>query len=161
VINLKSKNKFILLIALVIGGIDQLIKYIIINKLELFESIRIFKNFNITYVNNTGAAFSILSGNVFILIILGIILTYLFYKYFIKNKVLNKIEIIIYGILFGGVLGNFIDRIFRNSVIDYLDIKIFNYDFPVFNFADIAIVCSIIVLIILIIRGEKNENSNK
>ena len=160
-INLKSKNKFILLIALVIGGIDQLIKYIIINKLELFESIRIFKNFNITYVNNTGAAFSILSGNVFILIILGIILTYLFYKYFIKNKVLNKIEIIIYGILFGGVLGNFIDRIFRNSVIDYLDIKIFNYDFPVFNFADIAIVCSIIVLIILIIRGEKNENSNK
>ncbi|HPF83683.1 MAG TPA: signal peptidase II [Bacilli bacterium] len=158
---MKSKNKFILLIALVIGGIDQLIKYIIINKLELFESIRIFKNFNITYVNNTGAAFSILSGNVFILIILGIILTYLFYKYFIKNKVLNKIEIIIYGILFGGVLGNFIDRIFRNSVIDYLDIKIFNYDFPVFNFADIAIVCSIIVLIILIIRGEKNENSNK
>ena len=54
--------------------------------------------------------------------------------------------------LIGGILGNLIDRIFRGYVVDFLDFKIFGYDYPVFNFADIFITISIIFIIIDIIR---------
>ena len=60
-----------------------------------------------------------------------------------------------------GVLGNFVDRVINRAVIDYLDFKIFNYNFPIFNLADILIVVGITVMILEIIiqeRGEKNAN---
>ena len=63
-----------------------------------------------------------------------------------------------YGVLVGGIIGNLIDRIIFNSVTDYIGLVFGTYYYPVFNFADIGIVLSIIVLIILEFRGEKNGN---
>lgn len=63
---------------------------------------------------------------------------------------------IIYGILLGGIIGNLIDRIIYGYVIDYLNFNIFGYNFPVFNFADICIVISIFIIIIEILKGDKN-----
>ena len=53
-----------------------------------------------------------------------------------------------YGMLFGGVIGNLIDRLFRGYVIDFLNFQFFSYDFPVFNIADCFIVVSIIFIVI-------------
>ena len=63
--------------------------------------------------------------------------------------------------LYAGIFGNFIDRLFHGYVIDFLDFKIFNYDFPIFNFADICIVVGTFLVIIAIFRGEDNENNSR
>lgn len=151
--------KKILPISFILLIIDQILKFVVINNMNLNNSIIIIKNFfNITYVRNIGAAWSILSGNRYFLIIISIISFYLIYRYLIKDKLLNKLETIVYATLIGGLLGNLTDRIVYGYVIDYLDFKIFNYNYPIFNFADICIVVSVICLL-FIIRGEKNEDN--
>lgn len=154
------KKKLIPVIALIILIIDQIIKYIIRKNMNLYESINIIKNFfKITYVKNIGAAWSIFSGMQLPLIIFTILVTIFLYFYFVKGKELKKHEIIIYGTMLGGILGNLMDRIFLNGVIDYLDFIILGYDFPIFNLADISIVLSMGILFLIEFRGEKNGNN--
>ena len=78
---------------------------------------------------------------------------------FKKERRINTYKIIMYSMLFGGVVGNFIDRIFYGYVIDFIDIYIFKYNFPIFNIADIMIVCGTILLLYeMLLKGEHNEN---
>lgn len=152
--------KKILPITIISLLLDQIVKILVINNMNLFDSINIIDNFfKITYVRNTGAAWSILSGNTILLIFISLIALVAIYLYFIKNKQLNKLENISYGLLIGGILGNLVDRIIHGYVIDYLDFKIINYDFPIFNIADICIVISIILIGISLIVGEMNERN--
>ena len=155
--------KKILPISLLFVVIDQIVKILVISKLALQQSITIINNFfNITYVRNTGAAWSILSGNVLLLIMISVLALVAIYYYLIKDKELNKIDIVSYSMLIGGIIGNLIDRIVHGYVIDYLDFKIFNYNFPIFNIADTLIVISIIIIGISLIVGEYREhNRNK
>ena len=156
------KNKTIYIIALICIILDQIVKIILINNLTLFERIPIINNFFfLTNVRKEGAAWSILSGNTYILILTGFLVIYLLYRFFIKGNSLKNIDKVIYGVLYGGIIGNLIDRIFRGYVIDYLDFIIFKYDFPVFNLADIMIVVAMFLFAITILRGEENANSNK
>ena len=152
--------KKILPITIIVLLLDQLVKITVINNMNLFDSINIINDFlSITYVRNTGAAWSILSGSTLLLILISIIALVAIYLYFIKDKKLNKLENISYGLLMGGILGNLIDRIIYGYVIDYLDFRIINYDFPIFNIADICIVISIILIGITLIVGEVNERN--
>lgn len=155
--------KKILPISLLLVVIDQIVKILVISKLALQQSITIINNFfNITYVRNTGAAWSILSGNVLLLIMISVLALVVIYYYLIKDKELNKIDIVSYSMLIGGIIGNLIDRIVHGYVIDYLDFKIFNYNFPIFNIADTLIVISIIIIGISLIVGEyREQNRNK
>lgn len=155
--------KKILPISLLLIVIDQIVKILVINKMALQQSITIINNFfNITYVRNTGAAWSILSGNVLLLIMISVLALITIYYYLIKDKDLNKIDIVSYSMLIGGIIGNLIDRIVHGYVIDYLDFKIFNYNFPIFNIADTLIVISIIIIGISLIVGEyREQNRNK
>lgn len=143
----------------IISGIiillDQLIKIIITKVIELNTHVIVLdKFFYIANVHNEGAAFSILSGSSILLISIGIIAIIAIYFLFIKNKILNKIDIIIYGLLIGGIVGNLIDRVVFNYVIDYLEFIIFKYHYPIFNLADICIVVSVILMIIINIKEE-------
>lgn len=155
--------KKILPISLLLIVIDQIVKILVINKMALQQSIIVINNFfNITYVRNTGAAWSILSGNVLLLIMISVLALVTIYYYLIKDKDLNKIDIVSYSMLIGGIIGNLIDRIVHGYVIDYLDFKIFNYNFPIFNIADTLIVISIIIIGINLIVGEyREQNRNK
>jgi len=158
-----SEMKKILPISLLLIVIDQIVKILVINKMALQQSIIVINNFfNITYVRNTGAAWSILSGNVLLLIMISVLALVTIYYYLIKDKDLNKIDIVSYSMLIGGIIGNLIDRIVHGFVIDYLDFKIFNYNFPIFNIADTLIVISIIIIGISLIVGEyREQNRNK
>ena len=94
-------------------------------------------------------------NNQIIIIIVNIIVIFILSKFLIKNyKTLNK-QVRIFGtMVISGGLSNLIDRFARGYVVDYIDInQIYNY--PVFNIADIFIVCGIFIIIFLEFRGEK------
>ena len=142
--------------------IDQIIKLIISINMNVADSINVIKNFfRITYLQNTGAAFSIFSGNRIFLILITLVALLLIYFILIKGKEITKVETICYGLLIGGIIGNLIDRIAFGYVIDFLDFLIFNYNFPVFNIADTFIVISVFLIIIDTFRGDKNEVSSR
>ena len=153
--------KKIMFLSILIVALDQIVKSVINYFMTLNSSIIIIKDFfSLTYVMNSGAAWSILTGHTWLLILLAILALNLIYIFLIKDKNLSKIETIIYSLLIGGILGNLIDRIIYGKVVDYLDFKIFNYNFPIFNLADIFICISVFMLIISIIRGDINERNN-
>lgn len=155
-----SKKIYILAISIFI--IDQLSKSIISTYLKLNQSIEVIKDFfYLRYINNTGASWGILSNSRILLIILSLIAIIILIRYMYSFKE-TKLNYIGFGFLLGGILGNLSDRLLHGYVKDFLDFIIFNYDFPVFNIADIFIVLGVIVLIISIIRGEdKNGSSSK
>lgn len=141
--------KRIILISTLTLILDILTKQLVINLMIENQSIALIKNFfSITYAKNTGVAFSFLEGNVPLIIIITSIIILLILKY-IKETVQNKYEIICYGLIIGGAIGNLIDRIIYGYVIDFLDFNLFGYPFPIFNIADTAIVIGIFSLIIL------------
>jgi len=147
--------KKIIIFATFLALIDQIIKFVTINAIDLSESITIIENFfSITYVRNYGAAFSILNGNRIFFILITFFSLALIYIVFLKNNKFKKLDILIYSMLLSGIIGNLIDRIFRGFVIDYLDFKLFGHYFPVFNFADILIVVSVFLLLIILIKEE-------
>lgn len=154
--------KKISIISLLLIGLDQIIKMIIDSNLVLNKSIEVIHNFfNITYVRNTGAAFSILNGSRLFLIVISFVALYFIYQILIKNQKLSKLNIIIDSLLISGIIGNMLDRIFRGYVIDYLDFNLFGYPFPIFNLADICIVIGCFLLIIIIMKEDKNESTSK
>lgn len=145
---MKQKIKIIILSGIFLL-IDIIVKLLVANKLVLNESIKIIDNFfYITYVKNTGAAWSILSGRQTFLIIISLIIIFLLIAYLIRKKEYKKLEIIGYSMLISGSIGNLIDRIVYGYVIDYLNFYIFNYNYPIFNIADVCIVIGIILLVI-------------
>ena len=147
-------HKDTLLFSLIALVIDQISKIIIVSNFNLYESIKIINNFNITYVNNYGAAWGIFDNSTLILAFIGIIASIFIYFVFVKDNKLSKLQDIFYGLLIGGILGNVVDRIIRGYVIDFIDVKIFGYNFPIFNLADTFIVISIIYIIISLFRNE-------
>lgn len=150
-------NKKIIYTMFICIFIDQLIKIIVSNIALLNTPYEVIKNFfYLTHVRNLGAAWGIFYGNRYFLILVSLFALFIFYFVFIKNKKLSKFESISFGILLGGIIGNLIDRIVYGYVIDYLDFQIFNYDFPIFNFADTCIVISIILIIIKIIKDDSD-----
>ncbi len=155
-------NRKMLIIAIGTLLVDQISKIIVSSYLNLGESIKVIKNFfYITLCHNFGAAWG-LFDNSKIPIIIGTIIAILLIYHFIfcfKKNLRNNIA---FGLLLGGLAGNLIDRIVFGYVRDFFDFFIFNYNYPVFNVADIAIVVGVILLIYAIIRGEDvNGDSSK
>ena len=151
-------KKKIIIFSSILVLLDQLIKFIVKSNIVLnTENYLIPKFLYLTNVKNTGGAFSILNDNPILLGVVGIC-ALVFINYYLKNKNISFIEVIVYSLLIGGIIGNIIDRVILNYVVDYIGVMIFNYSFPVFNFADICIVISIFILIILEFRGDKDES---
>ena len=152
-------NKMLYIIAFICIILDQIIKLLIESSINLFEKIDVIDNFfSITNVQNDGGAFSILSGYSLIFIIFPITFIMFIDKYYIKYN-FSRFNKVIYGMLYGGVLANLVDRIVRGYVVDYFDFKIFNYNFPIFNLADTFIVIGVFLLLLKEIRKENNLDS--
>lgn len=152
---MKEKAKNVLFWGVLFLVFDQIIKIFLSANLKLNQSILIIKDFfTITLTHNTGAAFSILSGSGFLLIIIGILAVLGLVLYVNGLDDIEDSDTLIYSLLMGGILGNLIDRIIHGYVIDYLSFKFYSYYFPVFNFADICIVVSIILIIARMLRAD-------
>ena len=149
----------IIILSLIFLIIDQITKILVIKILPLSGSIEIIKNFfYIIPTNNTGAAFSILIGQRIFLILITIAILAFLIQYIKKNKIERMIDIISFSFIIGGSLGNLIDRIIRGSVIDFISLKLGNYNFPIFNIADTLIVVGVILLLLGAKGGNKHDN---
>lgn len=158
----KNKLKFIigslvLIVALII--LDQASKYLAVNILKDKSDIILIKGiFQLHYLENTGAAFSMLEGKqIFFAILTPILVTILFfilYRLPFNKKYLPLQYIIIF--IIAGAIGNYIDRILNHYVVDFLYFSLIN--FPVFNVADIYVTCSVILLILLILFYYKDQD---
>ena len=143
------------IISLIVIIIDRILKVLVTNNYALNVRNKIIDGFfYITNCHNEGAAFSLFSGNVLFLIFITLIVLFLIYRTINKENV-NKIGVLAYGLLLGGILGNLYDRIFYGYVIDYLDFVIFKFNFAIFNLADAAIVIGSILLIVF--EGSDND----
>jgi len=144
--------KKFLTISFIVVLIDRITKILV----QSFLTDRLYiikKFFYLVYVKNIGAAFSILEGKSMLLIFVGLVTLGLLFYYIKKNGLVN----IGYAFLFGGILGNLIDRVIYGYVIDFIGFEIGDYQFPIFNMADIAIVISAFIIILV---GDKNENNS-
>ena len=144
-------KKFYIIVILGIV-IDRILKILISSFVT--EPIHIIKNFfYITYVKNDGAAFSILEGHQLLFVLIGMAALGLIFYYVKKNNIKN----IGYAMVFSGIIGNLIDRLFFGYVIDFIGFNLFGRSMPIFNFADILIV---IGAIIAVLGSDKNEDSS-
>lgn len=143
------KRDVLILIGVVL--LDQISKIIVDSCFNLRESMVVIPDFfNITYVVNTGAAWSILQGKMSFLIAItyiAIIVMFMFYKNSRESDKLGKISLVL---MMGGAIGNLIDRFMFDHVRDFLDFAIFGYEFPVFNFADVSLFLGVALLIICV-----------
>lgn len=156
---MKSKQKIYSIVSIVIM-VDLILKFIVSSKLVENDIIKVIPNFfSIYYLKNTGAAFSILQDSTPFLVILSALILLVLNNYIDKEKDLNKISEISLGMVIGGIFGNMIDRIINHSVTDFISFRIFNYNFPVFNIADIGITVGVFLLLISILKDCRKEKN--
>ena len=150
------KSKYIILICLagLVITLDQISKLYIAHHFELHESATVIPHFfNLTYVRNTGAAFGLLSKapesfRIPFFIIIPLVALTIIVLIFKKTQETQLLMITALSLILGGAIGNFIDRLRFNYVIDFLDFHWFNkYHWPAFNVADSTIVVGVALLI--------------
>ncbi len=147
-----------LIIALVITAADQLIKYLVVSAVSVGETARSAAGlFSITYVQNEGAAFSILSGRLSLLSFISALFCAGVIIYWIIKRPKHPLMRTSLTMMFAGALGNGIDRIFRGFVVDYINAEFIS--FPVFNLADVAITVGAALLVIYFIWFDKEDKN--
>ena len=124
--------------------------------MSLGETIPVIENiFHITYIHNTGGAFSILQGQTAALTIIPAILIVAMIIYIHKKRESGHFTLLSsLALICGGGLGNLIDRARLGVVVDFIDFRVF----PVFNFADICVCCGCGLLIVYMIFFDKSDN---
>lgn len=136
----------------VLVSLDQIIKLLVIKYLEPIGSLPLIDGFiQLNYAENTGAAFGSFSGYTWILSIFTLVVIVAGLVYLLNGKVKFGVEYVCITLILAGGLGNLIDRVSRGFVVDYIE-PLF-IDFAIFNFADILVTCSAVVLIIWMLYG--------
>ena len=135
---------------------DQVSKYFVVLNIDLFEQVEFIPGLvSLTYVRNTGAAFSMLSGMRWLFIMIFVVITVLIVvEYFKKPLPFTKFERWCIAAVYGGGLANVIDRVRLGYVVDMIDVDFM--EFAVFNVADCFITCGCIAMIISLIFFNKD-----
>ena len=145
-----NASLFLLFLFLVI--LDQITKALVINFFDLYESVPLLPIVKLTFVVNYGFAFGLLNNpslnQIVVSIVILLIISYFLY---LLIKTQDKVFQFTLTLILSGALGNFLDRIFRGFVIDFIDIYIGGYHWPAFNIADSCITVGFIVLMINIL----------
>lgn len=136
--------------------IDQLIKLWAVKALAPIHTMSVIDGvFSLTYVENTGASFSILKGRQEVLIAVTVVAFFLFAFMLKSHMIKGRLGYTAVSFIAGGALGNFIDRVRLGYVIDMFQLKFI--EFPVFNFADLCITAGAVLFIIMIYKDSVSE----
>jgi signal peptidase II len=150
-----------LLIAACVVALDQVTKLWVRSNITLYESIPVFGCLSLTNVRNTGSAFGLFVNQAFLLALIGvvgIIAILLFYRYFSKSNLLGVSAL---GLVFGGAIGNLVDRFRFGYVTDFIDVRLWHdYHWPSFNVADSAITVGSIMLVIFVLLSFRKADGS-
>lgn len=145
---------YILAVGIII--LDQITKIWIVKNMEISESVPVIENFlYITSHRNSGAAWGILEGQMWFFYIVTIFVVIALVYYIQKMAKTHVLLGTALALMLGGAIGNFIDRVIRKEVVDFIDTNIFGYDFPIFNVADSALTVGVGILMIFMLFEEK------
>ncbi len=162
----RKTNLRIALIALIILGLDQLTKWIVLKYLPSIydEKIIVPGFFKLVHWGNTGAAWSLFTGRNGILALVAVValvVLFLTRHHFDSGTRLGRLA---FGLIFGGIVGNLIDRLLpaRQHVIDFIYFYLNQrggkeIGFPAFNIADSAICIGVGLIFIINLRSEKSD----
>ena len=139
---------FYSLFAAAIAAVDQITKYFTVSNIELYEKVDFIPGFlGFTYFQNNGAAFSSFRGMQWLFALIFVIFTAaVCWEYFKKPMGFTTFERWCIAAIYGGGLGNMIDRVRMGYVVDMIETQFM--DFPIFNVADCFITCGVILLIV-------------
>jgi signal peptidase II len=141
------------LTTLLVLMIDQLSKLWVVNNFAPGESrVVLDQVLWLTYVQNQGAAFGILQGHSWLFFICALLVIVILVAINSKQHLPATMQVI-FGLIMAGAIGNLLDRLRLNYVVDFFDLGWW----PVFNVADMAIVCGGILLVLKLLWDEKGE----
>lgn len=147
------------LLSFIIVLIDQVSKYLTQAYVDLGQQIEWIPGLlSVTHIHNTGAAWSILEGQMwfFYIVTVIVVVMIIYYMQQMKDEPLLKTGL---AFILGGALGNFIDRLLHQYVIDMIQLDFI--DFPIFNLADTALTIGVILLFIQYIFLDRQEKESK
>jgi len=154
---MRFKNRLFWIAACLAFLLDRLTKYWVVNTFSLGETKPLLPGiFHLTYVTNTGSAFSLFSGKVEWLRWLSLGVSLVLIAMALLGPVLSLWDQLGYGLILSGAVGNGIDRFILGYVVDFLDFRLIN--FAVFNVADSFITTGIICLIIASVQKTPTES---
>ena len=154
------KRKIIIPFAvLVLIVVDQLVKLYIVSGFKLGQ----VKNFiphlvSLTYLQNTGAAFSMLENHQWLFTLVTFLVIGGAVYYLIKHLNASKWMLAGLTLVIAGGLGNFIDRIRQGFVVDMFQLDFIN--FAIFNVADMYLTFGVAILLLMILKEEKDGSKN-
>jgi signal peptidase II len=156
-----KKIRILIVVSLIVIFCDQISKLIISKRMHLGQSINVIGSYlRITYVKNPNAAFGIPVGSPLLMIILTSIATVLLIIYFFRLKDRGKLIYVGLSMIIGGAVGNLIDRFRMRQVVDFIEVGVKKFKWPVFNFADSFVTIGIILIIWVWLFGRKKTDSN-
>ncbi len=139
-------------LSLLVLVLDQASKWLVSHALQLYQSIAVVPGFRLTYVHNTGAAFSFLSDaggwQRWLFALLALAISAVLTIWLLRLKPQEKLMAIALALVLGGAVGNLIDRLLYGYVIDFLDVYYQNWHWPAFNIADSAICIGVALMLL-------------
>lgn len=146
----KIENSLYWAVAILGLVLDQASKYLIVQYLKGLRSFPVIEGvFHFTYATNTGAAFSLFSGQIDWLKWVSMIVSLGLVAFGLFSKNLNRWEQVGYGCILAGAAGNGVDRFVAGYVVDFIDIRIIR--FAIFNIADVFINIGLVCLAIAVL----------
>lgn len=142
-----------LIVAAAVISVDQIVKYAVMNSIEIGETVFHNPILSLTHLHNEGAAWSMLEGKMWFFYIITAVTCAVVVYILAKNLQSSKWLTIGLSLILGGAIGNFIDRIRLNFVVDMFQVEFFN--FPIFNVADMALTVGVGCVFIYILLDEK------
>ena len=142
---MKRKYWILLIFCFGILLLDQWTKYVIVQKLGLYQRVEVIQGFfNIIHVRNTGGAFGIFGGEKggigsILFVVVSVVAIGAIIFLFAKTRENEKTLSLSFSLILSGALGNLIDRLHYGEVVDFLDFYVSSYHWPAFNVADSAI----------------------
>ncbi len=148
-----------LLLALSIVVVDQITKLMIDSSMRLHQSIPVVEGFiNLTYVRNTGGAFSLLADApaglripLFVGVAFAAVVGLVWYLRSLPRE--DWLSRVACGLVLGGAVGNLVDRVLQGSVVDFVDVYVAGWHWPAFNVADSGISIGVVLLLLRSWRG--------
>ena len=154
------KLKWLWLAALSLG-LDQVSKLAVDKSFQLYESVAVMPFFNLTYVHNTGAAFSFLSEaggwQRWFFAALAIIMSTIMTLWLTRLKAHETLLAVSLSLILGGAMGNLIDRLAYGYVIDFLDVYYQTWHWPAFNIADSAITIGVALMLVESFKSQEEK----